>query len=668
MELHDLNFTNDKIMQIMYGEIAHDKKTIESAFSNKKDRKIFTIWAEKHLDLVNNSKILKFIKDEVKEISFKSTNQNDIVKLSTHSISKNVYNVIGYVFNFMKPKDTCDNLDDIAKKINSNYFNNTTISFDCVKDIIECFECNLVRYEQINHVLEKLKFNEEDTAKIIELCFSKNICYAKPLISKLAQQGCLASSSALEQIIPLLKKLSPQERLEILVLPDNQPLFMFLPDNTEILSPEILPDLVTKGFHLDSEKYISIDPNNYTQAIKKLGMFIEESTLNKDIKLDLKKKLQNNDRIEQRLLLQYISESELQAIEKARTQDLKPIVNLIKNADANDWLTLLKQNKDNPNFSYELIAAYCEKLISLDELATAMIFDGAYCVSPENFKIYELNEKNLESAYNMSERDKWLELSKKTPSNLRFFVAVDSKACDTHTRGAIDSTFLSNKNTPGVFNLSDQGKDEYAMVSFGLAKSFYQKKSLTLAPILHLSPNRSSMIQRVFLRLSDFALFFRNESPVIHGSSNLLFGAMHDLLHTNGRAERNSVQTVFARAAEIIETKLLSQKELSTFRTKLDNGKDKLYPSFIQEPTKTEVISYILELVAGDFVDGGYQLNITQDMIFEDPVIKEIGRLTTVHYERILKEYKWNKNDIPKMDIIKEVMKRIDEADVHHYL
>lgn len=69
MNLTNLNFQNNQILKMIHGEINHAKKTIRNSFVSDQDRKIFTLWAQSHLKIVEKSKTLHSIYKEVVKIN-----------------------------------------------------------------------------------------------------------------------------------------------------------------------------------------------------------------------------------------------------------------------------------------------------------------------------------------------------------------------------------------------------------------------------------------------------------------------------------------------------------------------------------------------------------------------------------------------------------------------
>lgn len=110
------------------------------------------------------------------------------------------------------------------------------------------------------------------------------------------------------------------------------------------------------------------------------------------VKQKLLKKVKDNNRQEQRLLLQYILKEDKELIEEARRYIQKDndfiytekgLINrpsfhrisrlqvMVHHIKAGKWELLLKGNENNLLFSHELVALYCEAKISLDELGNS---------------------------------------------------------------------------------------------------------------------------------------------------------------------------------------------------------------------------------------------------------------------------------------------------------
>lgn len=69
--------------------------------------------------------------------------------------------------------------------------------------------------------------------------------------------------------------------------------------------------------------------------------------------------------------------------------------------------------------------------------------------------------------------------------------------------------------------------------------------------------------------------FFRGKTPFIHGSKNMFFGAMHDLLHAFARSVRSQIQNTYLIFAEEIERELIPL--FSGFQNKLNDGEHLAY-------------------------------------------------------------------------------------------
>lgn len=358
---------------------------------------------------------------------------------------------------------------------------------------------------------------------------------------------------------------------------------------------------------------------------------------------------------EEKLLLKYITSKEKACVENSyQDSRLEGVTSLITEGQ---WMDLLRTYGDQEDLSYVFLAAYHQKMISLDELTTAIVFHRAWfnCKDKEHVQVININPEYINdfsgkvTYYNYAvevkqQQPKWKEVFEKVPNNLKVAIVIDNKSLDLYTLSFISINF-HNRSIPGVL-ASTQAT---GLLSFGLLKAYYESK-VDLIPIFHLTPRYIDIAKRISEDKSDFALFFPKELVAVHGSQDMtIFSQMHDLFHTQSRIHTYELQGDMMLVAEsVVEAK----SQLASYRNKLSQVPEKLNLVFAEIPTKEEFKSFLVDRVIGELIDGSYEIVRLNGYIVGMPsqawtIIKLIDKVINVSI-----------NDLPRSEDPQQIQMR----------
>ncbi len=370
-----------------------------------------------------------------------------------------------------------------------------------------------------------------------------------------------------------------------------------------VTSAETLQQWVSAFLCLDSEAYLELSEEEYLSTVNALTTIVRASDIEDSARQRLLTLIAKNDRQEQRLLLQYATDNELEAIEGAPDADVEAVVTAIHSAG---WDALIPAGCNGTQAAYALFAAYARRMITMDEFATAMTFLRAITgVNEEKqLRFFPIEARALSKYTNSTEEhiNEILNAAENVPEHLRYVVLVDGQAYDRFTLLGIEPTFFDKRNPPfGILRSHGELRQmKCGMVSFAVLRQVFPE----LAPVLHMTPTLQHMANHVLAGRSDYMILFPGDAPVIHGSvDKLLFAAMHDVFHTLGRrlAKQYSpmlIQTFFSRCR-------LSERHRAQYQAKLGDGVRVLYPFFEEGNfTVRELISYVVDRILGRVVDG----------------------------------------------------------------
>ncbi len=278
---------------------------------------------------------------------------------------------------------------------------------------------------------------------------------------------------------------------------------------------------------------------------------------------------------DQRVLLQYASKKDRQAIVKAQKSVWMPYI--CDNIKKGKWQELLNAHTSDVDIGYILLAAYCAKKIGIADLATAMMMVRTFRNAPQGaVKIVKVSSvhlamfqtKGLLDVHEKNDNKKkeaTISRIKEVPQNQRYITLVKLDAFDRITKFLIDSIFKDTHEGLGFrkYKLAD-GCIYLGVGSFGLLNRFCTEVATQRGikcrprPILHLVPSRRDMALHLLAGIEPVAVLLPNERPRIHGSTDrLTFATVHDYYHVFVRACRLEWAPYAQRFALIIEDKAL---------------------------------------------------------------------------------------------------------------
>lgn len=327
----------------------------------------------------------------------------------------------------------------------------------------------------------------------------------------------------------------------------------------------------------------------------------------------------------QRRLLEYASDEELQEIVNAQTSYWIPdICDKIKHGK---WQKMLDAYGHKDKIGYVLLAAYCRKYMTIEDLATAMTMVRAFHNAPagavkivpvgsDHYPMFQahifLDDGKSETLKAEATRRRICEV----PQNQRYIILVKFDAFDEQTRDLLTSAFTPTQKTIGVrkYKLPD-GKIYLGVASFGLASKFFSvvagqrgsKRRLT--PMLHLVPSRKQMAEHLLAGRSPVALLMPGETADIHRTTGgLTWPYAHDLYHEMARLCRLYWAEYAQTFALIVESKVLADFTRKCVEKMVAAGRLHLKSRPIQGemPTQEELVRYVLDRLCNQLVDGEF--------------------------------------------------------------
>lgn len=522
--------------------------------------------------------------------------------------------------------------EDLLKKMKTHQKNLLPLDIADLDAYLEILREFLATEEEVEKAISQNEieemFENEEKEAFIEKCLQlpKKIAYS--LVCALCKNQEIQGET-LRMLVPFLSELSPEQRLTFLLTEftaeeekldsfslifsvlrneenkgkrQSTPLFVRAAEldrqSQEQLTVGIKKGLLIKGLRLGVEDYLKISKEKYAERVQALQRLIHG---NSEEDMELQQMLGWVDRQELRLLLQYLRPEEIKAIQTAQKS---PHIDIVADLIAKGrWLDLLHTFKTQGHeLSYLLLAAYCQKRIDLEDLATAMLFHRAFQNTKEgDCTILPISSDVLDTITNLSAQSKReiLQATQELKENQKFLILVNKDSFDEYTQGVIQANF-SGKNIVGFLERISTEKSEFGVLSFGINQAHYKN----LAPILHLTPTTEIMADHILSGRSDFVLQFPEEVELVHGSvDRVFFAQIHDLFHAEAR-NTNPFQYQMTQKIQRIAFDPALRK---AYREKMNAGIDALYPSFMELPTEEEMVAYLLDRIAGEVVDGGFE-------------------------------------------------------------
>jgi len=636
-----LTFSNPNAVYILNKKQPAKFLNIQCAFGNPNDRKIFLKWADKNTGIVHENQHISKIVTKIKALLQKINSGEDncfinfggsdkfiwIIPLSQHRVSQLKELVIQKNY---EPLATFENIDQIKQSIELAFLEPQLVEIALVP-LIEL---------SLNVPLKKPNLDREGYKNFVDTWYQ--------LIR--ACQFSFQKSQILNQTISSFDL--DQQSQDLL----SGKLDCFAHVNREVVKKCLdagfleLSALVETKLHLKSEKYQSMKKSEYDQLIINLKIFIDVFLSDDLEKFKYKEMIFSYESQEQRTLFQYIKKEELNQIDCAlKNLELVELVSTL--VLSGEWMTLFNMHGKDETLAYVLLAAYRQKNISLNDLATAMIFHRAYFNAPKEFKLHQINFSFLEEiGYTKQQSQEWINLLKTVPENQKYAVIFNFKALDSYTLQVINTSF-SKFHIPGI--ILNSGK--IGIFSFGLLDKYFKNQSIELVPLIHLTPRRFMLgINRLAKFKSDFALLLPREKTIIHGSQDsTIFSPMHDLFHATARVRSikyHPTMMNFVKKLIIKKKELTIAKICVSYRDKLASEIENVNPKFKIIPSREEFFSFFIDQLVGEVIDGTYEID--PYFIDEQSALRKL-----IHH---LVEKTWIKlpgiPDFKKVDILEQVL------------
>lgn len=241
-------------------------------------------------------------------------------------------------------------------------------------------------------------------------------------------------------------------------------------------------------------------------------------------KIDFRQEMVLNAREDQKNLLRYVSDAELQDIHDCYNHPLQDeLVFFIKSGL---WQQLIS-SKPDLNI---LKAAFCQHRLDIEDLATAFSFLAPRQRVEEHGEVRTFEEMR-KLCGNSLFTERWPDISA-VPKHQQFFISVDAEAFEEDWKKDMEA--VVNKGSAGVVKYAVEGKAFYALGSAGLIKADRVAKGHPPVFTRGLTPKRSYLLENALKGLSDYALI----DPVydlhkkLHGRVCLgSFPYFHDSYH-----------------------------------------------------------------------------------------------------------------------------------------
>lgn len=342
---------------------------------------------------------------------------------------------------------------------------------------------------------------------------------------------------------------------------------------------------------------------------------------------ETKSLLVTNAREEQRTLLQYVSEKELMSIYSCFDHPLQQ--KLVNYITLGLWKKVIEKYKSNRSIRFHdiLKAAYCQRKISIEELATAYIF-LAPAVARHRYKIYHFDE--ISSRFPEAKREylcsRWKNIHE-IPENLRYFVVVNRWHMDTHDRAIFTAFFEPKDKVPEVAGgiRLDNYYRMFAMGSAALIRSDVHAQGHPPVFIRGITPERKDLLKRIYKGLSDYAMVDPEErDTLIHtGKAKGLVPFAHDSFHLVARNLSGLLQR-----RGIIE-KLLEMEEMFLelppySAPSIVSRNTKLYPVLSESASYNDFVKFVIEDTLSHFADG--EVEILSDLSDTEVIDREIEK------------------------------------------
>jgi hypothetical protein len=346
----------------------------------------------------------------------------------------------------------------------------------------------------------------------------------------------------------------------------------------------------------------------------------------------VKSMLVTNASEEQKTLLQYASDKELMTIYSCFDHPLQQkLANYIVTGQ---WKKVVERHRSNRSISIHNIlkAAYCQRKITIDELATAYIF-LAPAVARQRYKIYRFDE--ISTRYPDVDRDylqkRWKN-SNEIPVNLRFFVVINRWHTNTHERALLTAFFEPKIKVPelaGALRL-DHNYRYFAMGSAALIKSDAYAQGHPPVFIRGITPDRKDLLKRIYKDLSDYALVDPEEQDtLIHtGKAKGMIPSAHDSFHLVARNLSGLLQR------KGITQKLLEMEEMfhelpPYSSSTIVNRKTSLYPVLSEFAMYSDLVKFVIEDTLSHFADGEVEIfpELSDTEVIDQEIEKKFYRV-----------------------------------------
>jgi hypothetical protein len=576
-----------------------------------KYREFFLQWAPKSLSIIHRSPRLTTLYQDVlwMESAYVSYSGAKISEKVRSAANQSFHKVYSWLYSEAELID----LDTFADRAKVSWV--IKISEHNLKNFADCLTGGLLTENEVKRAICKSIVKDLEENELIRL-LNKYPEWAVGILARASE----ISSQMIERLLPLISSLPAEKRVQFLLILDQktkEPLFVKLSDLAIDSKNELLDgirsDLIHRALHIDSKDYLQISPQAYELRIQSLNKIIENSPLPQEEKDQLLAVLRANRSHQQRLLLQYLTSDEKEAVSGLRNHPDQLIVSEL--VQEGKWEELFSRYPANDRtLSYLLIAAYSEEKIDGEDLATAMMFHRVFCNTSENQrKLIPATKEAFDQMDNLlpKEKQEMLMAAERAKSNQRFLILVEKEAFDSYTEGLIFMTFQrdQSKKVPGFFESGSM----FGMPAFGIAQAHYRN----LAPVIHLAPSARAMEARIRANYSDLVLLFPEEAPSVHGSRDkTIFAVVHDFLHTNARNRRGDI--IQNSMMDFIRQIEKAPECQGFYRNKMTDGYGSIYPKFREFPTQNEMVGFLLDRVIGEIIDGGYDFVIDPNSMMDD--------------------------------------------------
>lgn len=313
--------------------------------------------------------------------------------------------------------------------------------------------------------------------------------------------------------------------------------------------------------------------------------------------VDIRDIMVNQAPEDQKTLFAYASDAKLQEIYDCFDDPRQNIlVTLIQSGAWNDLIEIYTSTKDESIYTL-LKAAFCQRKISITELATAYIF-LAPALSGHSYTIHRFEDVIYDRYSWPKAHGRWK--IDDIPEHLRYFISVKSSEM-TRKGKKLSELFFSAGVAGGVAyrNLSS-----YAMGSAAILQADSYAEGHKPIFVLGFTP-REEMFKHQKMRLSDFALFDPGEAPIIHSvAPESLIPYFHDGYHLYSR-KRTGILDRFdlISFAEVLNKDLdilpeYSYKDVVRFKD------CEYYPSLESDATAFDNAKFILDRIVSTIADG----------------------------------------------------------------